>query len=540
MMTMDPVASGSDCPSKENIDLLFLLKDKLLQTMAVSKKSAKPPVGKADEIGDASDQVLAGSMGQAHSGYYKTAGVRLPGYGIQGGLQKFRGNFDLLTLNKKLSLARWLATYNWFVAPVIALRAGVVTDGFTFAGQPARDWVRQDADVRVQSGAASYDFGSIVRDITLEFLTTENVVVLWRKGIAFPYVEVLDAEDVSYKCDGGVESICLSFKRIPKKELPSKDRQLVMAETYGQALLRVMVGGGTHEVIQGQDDDYEFLSLSRGKRQDQFVAPSVLSIVDDLDFIELVKVGDWNGAYARRNIVRQMKKGTEVRTSDAAAIKAASATVAQIKAMKEKLAEMEGNTDLSSNHDVEVLWKTFAPEFFGKEGEITYSARQRIMGWGSWGAASVMQGFSQVRGNRGDMSRMMRADVLGVREVLVPFISSLFNHPEFMLPADSPNLSVEFSDRLLYDAEELNALARTLTSTGLGSFQLVREKLFGLDSAEESALNIAAAEASQGFKPPFEPKQGLLSLGGDGAVGSKGSGDGPGRPSGVSGEGVAE
>jgi len=139
------------------------------------------------------------------------------------------------------------------------------------------------------------------------------------------------------------------------------------------------------------------------------------------------------------------------------------------------------------------------------------------MGWGGWAALMVMKGFSQMRGNRGDVSELIRSDVLGWREEIEEFVGDLFNHRDFRLPGEVPWLGIRFSKNLLYTTEELTALARTLSSTGLGSFQTVREDYLGLDDLAESKLMQDSHERREDFTPPFEPKQGLLNPDPEGA-----------------------
>jgi hypothetical protein len=482
---------------------------------------------------DAEKMILAGFPVNHASGYYRSAGIRMPGYGILGGLQKFRGNFDLLSLRKKFQLSRWLFENNWFVGPVVSLKTGVVVDGFRFAGRSAREWVKVDESTRVQSPQASYDWSAVARDVVNELLLCDNVVALWRKGEEFPFVEVLDCESVEHASCGGKESITLSFKAFKGSEERLGKIISLYASQWGSDFCDLIRNGGTREIVQGDDPEFEFLSLTRGKRGDAFKPPSLLSIADDLDFIEMIKVGDWNGAFARQKIVRTMKKGTEVRTSDPSAIKAGKATAGEITAMKKRLDMLDGVSNLASSHDVALAWETFAPEFFGSEGSLTASPRQRIMGWGGWAALLIMQGFTQFRGGSGDISGILRIEVSGIRAEVVPFISKIFNHPDFGLPSSAPYLAVEFSDSLLYTTEELMAMARTLSGTGLASFETVREKYLGLDSASEGALLKDSHDDRLSFTPPFEGRQGLLQLDGADPYPSRG-GEG-GRPK--SGEG---
>jgi len=314
----------------------------------------------------AEEEILAGFHDMGVTSWHRSAGVRLPGGGTLSSLQRFRGNYDALGLKNKFKVARWLAEYNWFVAPVIALRRSVIMDGFSFKGQPAREWVKVNPDVRGQQPQVNYPWKRIVRDIVDELLTTENVVVVWRKNVEFPMIDIFDAEAVDYRCRCGQEMISLNYQKISKSKSPDKDTMSLLGAKYGAEWLDRFKNGGTKTIVQDVDEEFQFMVMSRGRRREELKPPSVLSIADDLDFVEMVKVGDWNGAFARKKLILHLTKGTKISSADRQVLKAMNATGPQIRALKEKVEGITGVGSISSNHDVAMDWEYLSSEFFGR------------------------------------------------------------------------------------------------------------------------------------------------------------------------------
>jgi len=94
---------------------------------------------------------------------------------------------------------------------------------------------------------------------------------------------------VEYTVVGGVPQIQVTVPRNPK--LPKK-----LIPVMGQKMWDAIKEGKPLVIVKGEDSGYDFAVMKSGKMNKPLQAPSITSILDDLDFIEAVRVGDWNGA----------------------------------------------------------------------------------------------------------------------------------------------------------------------------------------------------------------------------------------------------
>ena len=81
------------------------------------------------------------------------------------------------------------------------------------------------------------------------------------------------------------------------------------------------------------EDCFGFAILKEGRTGQPPPPPALTSILDDLDFIEAVRVGDWNGADSRREVIRHTKMGGGVSSGPNAGTARNNAKSAEVKAI---------------------------------------------------------------------------------------------------------------------------------------------------------------------------------------------------------------
>ena len=409
--------------------------------------------------------------------------------------QKFRVNWYGLERRTLGRLARLVIERNWFAATVHKINKGLYGSGFRFRAAEAQVW----------AAAGDYPFKRLHDDLLEEWLVSDCVVAFWRTDVepgTLPIIEVPDMEDVEYNVVGGVPRIEVTVVRNPKIE----------------ASLRTLIGGKMWDAIYSgkrlviiKDDPssgYDFAVMKAGKSARPLPPPAITAILDDLDFIEAVRVGDWNGAWSRREIIRHTKKGFGVSSGPNAGTARGNAKYAEIQAILRAMKNILGKTDVATNFDQEIAWLTFPGDFFAPE--MVEAAHQRLIFWGGMAAILLLKTDSQITGLSGFLTDRLRVQVETFREDFSVFLCAIFNSPSFKQNFPSaPDLTPAWSVKPLYTGEALNKLVTLFSTYAIVSPQTVRE-MVGVEDAVESARLRDAHTRPDDFTPPYEPRQGLL------------------------------
>ncbi len=407
--------------------------------------------------------------------------------------QKFRQNFYNLPVKQLLGISRLMSERNWFVEPVNRSRFNIYGAGFRFSTKKARDWAE----------ANGYDFQQIHDDLLWEYLYSSAVVALWRKNPepgTIPRIEVPALTDVEVVSEIGRNGIRITFPKNAKLEDSAKDRM-------GQKMFDA-VKTGKPLTIYEEDEFWDFKVMKSGKSRDPIQAPSITAILDDLDFIECVKVGDWNGAWSRREIIRQTKKGYSTNSGPNAGRTTNNAKIGDLNSILKKMQAIQGKYEMATNFDQDVSWITFLAEFFDKD--IADSARSNLIHWGGLPAILMLRTESQISGISAPMLMRLREEVEGFRAGFARFLKSVFNSDSFKANfPDSPALIPQWSVKPLYSIKELTDLL-VPAMKGVVSPQTIRESFLGLDDESESALMLESHKNRDGYIPPHEANQGLL------------------------------
>ena len=427
----------------------------------------------------------------------KSAGIPITGGKSMVDAQRFRVNWYELDRKQLNRIARLMCERNWFAAPVHALRKKMYGGGFRLATQEARDW----------AASGTYPFKRIHDDLLHEYLVNDAAFCFWRTDVAsdsLPMIEIPDIENVDYQVIGGVPTAWIKVERNGKIADSLKD-------VLGLKLWEAIKSGKPLVLVKGDTTSgYDFAMLKAGKSTALISPPSLTGILDDLDFIEAARVGDWNGAWSRREIIRQTKKGYGVSSGPNAGTVRNNAKYAELQNILKAMKAIVGKTDVATNFDQEIDWKVFPSDFFNSE-QIT-AAKERLIFWGGLAAVMLLKTDSQITGLAAFLYDRIRVEVESFREDFGPFLAGVFNSETFIknFPG-APLLTVAWGVKSLYTGAALQAESTFLSTYGLAAPQTLRER-YGIDDVAESARMLAAQANRDAYTPVYEPRQGLLPM----------------------------
>lgn len=438
--------------------------------------------------------------------------------------QKFRNNYLTMGLRDIAGICRIACERNWFLSPVIDLRKSSQMDGFKVLdpkGKPVKTGI--------------YDFHSLADDVFAESLTTSNAIAIWRKNSnGVPHISILNTENTEYQNIGGVEILRVYCQKMTttngRLSQPAID---AITDSLGEKMTKAQINGGWVEIVKGRDEEWDFELMSDGARNVCVKRPVIESILDPLDFLDLMEVGDWNLAWFRKDVIRQVKKGYKG-TGGQGTLGGVDVTTGQIKQLGEGMKKINGNANVPTNHDVDFSYHSIAPEFF--DPKQIEAAVNKIMLFGGVEAAVLLGNFSQQDGAAPTLMRHARVAAWGRRDRVARFLNRIFARAEFdqvTKAVRGGEFRFEWSDRTLYSVDELLSKV-SKTADGVLSTRSRRE-ILDIDNDREVTRLKLEHKDREGYAPSFEAKQGLLSAMFEDlrdAKASGGSGDGGvgGRP----------
>lgn len=405
--------------------------------------------------------------------------------------QKFRNNWSRQPIRSQISAVRHYARYNWFLNPVLGLRAASHGAGFRVVGE--------DPD---------YDMESLVDDIVEEDLVSSNSVCLWRTEVDRPQITVLNAERVEYSAIGGIEKIILQCSA-DRAMAADKENESIYRTALGDRMYEACCRGTCVKIVRGHDADWNFAYMGRGKRSGCFATPALIGLLDALDFLELMGVGDWNLAMKRKDLMLLIKKGFKVTTGGNAVVNSVNITKPDVQTLGEGFAKVNGISTVPMNHDVDLSYLTVDPENF--KPEMLKSATDKIMLYGGIEAVVLLGEFSQQNGAAPSLMRNARTEAFARRRRIERLLRTIGREPEFSgVFKDADKAVFTWSVKSLYSIEELNQLSNGM-APGLGSPKTRRE-LYDLDDGQESERMLAAHAHRKAYTPAFEAGQGMVPL----------------------------
>jgi hypothetical protein len=460
--------------------------------MPTAKNTSEKKGGAAQLVASMFDWALGGLGGWLAVGIYTSRGRR-----AMIDKQKFRNNYAAMSLRDLFCVCRRVAKSHWFVRPVLALRHASHTDGFQ-----AVDGEGEAIDPQ------AYDFSGLVSDIAWEDLRSSNVIAIWKKGgTTTPDIAILKAEQVDYRHVGGLEIIRIQYSNELGRCGLSLDTRNTITERLGQRMADAQLLGKSIEIVKGLDEEWDFEVMTGGPRGDGLEQPEIESILDTIDFLDLMGIGDWNIGWFRKDFARLLRKGYKG-TSGAGPTAGVDITKPEVKEIGDGLSKMSGNANLVMNHDMDLGYLGVDPKNI--DPESIKSAIDRLMMFGGIEGAVLIGGFSQQNGAAPTLMRNARASAFARRKRIARFIAAIFGNAEFKSVLDQANggIHCEWSDRTLYSVDELLAMA-TRTADGVASTRTRRERL-GLDNDREGKRLKAEHADRTAYAPSFEAKQGLL------------------------------
>ncbi len=409
------------------------------------------------------------------------------------GALKVRPNWYGIARKEIDKLARLVVERNWFARGIHEQRLNVYSHGFRFTTPEAREW----------AGKGTYPFERYQKDMIEEWLVSRNLVVWWKRNPddgTLPALNIPNNGDVEFESIGGIQQITLTFemrRNLPDSMLPKLGQRLFDAIKKGKKL-----------IIPEGDPEFAFRVMKSGKSAAPgFPVSPLVTIFDDLDFIEAIRVGDWNGAKARWEIIRQTKKGYAVTAGQQAGTPRNNAKPAELKAIVKAMKEIVGKLDIATNFDQEIGYVLFPKEHF--HAELLSEVKQRLLMYGGVFAVMLLKTDSQIVGLGEFMMQMLRNEVLAFREDLGKLLVSIFADSSFRSGmTDAPDLIPRWSVKPLYSAKALNELITLHATYGLSAPQSLRE-LLDIDDEAESARMLESHEEPKKYTPPFEPRQGI-------------------------------
>jgi hypothetical protein len=440
--------------------------------------------------------------------------------------QKGRNNYYKLDGRRQAFLCRRVAEVNWFFRGVLPIRHAVTIAGF------------KAINAKDKTPITDYDFQALVSDIVSEHLISSNVVCLWRKGEKLPYVSVLDMDRVEYSAPGGIERIVIQYTadQVMARDQENKDEYI---KVLGERMYKAQTTGGKITIIKWEnEEEWDFEVMTDGKRRGAFSTPEMVSILSTIDFMELMDIGDWNLAFARKDVMRWIKKGYKVAHGSGAGVNSVDITKPEIDEIGTAFSKLNGNCNVPMNHDVEVGYLTMSSEVFNPDQ--VKSAVNKLLFYGGIEAVVLLGSFSQQNG--ASPSLMWRSRVLAEsrREKVESLLRRIFAAPEFSGidwgVEEGQDIQFKWSVKPLYSLEELMKVVKE-TNDGTLSPQ-TRRSYLDVDNDEECRLMKEAHADRESYMPPFEAGQALLAAyfpdefeQGNASSSSSGSPGSPGRPS---------
>ncbi len=398
-----------------------------------------------------------------------------------------------------IKVGRNLETDHHFFQPVMKIRNQYFGANFEVQGPDGE-----------RDPAQTLKWRRLVRDVWQEFLLADSVVILWQDG-GIP--AAMNGEDVEYENKFGQEKVTirLGTQKVSKE----------LRKSLGEKLANALERDGKVEVLNGKTGTLNCRVLTLAKDGAGLAWPSMKAAMMDLAIIELLKIGEWNGAFARRNLVRQAKKGHEIKSGNLAGQPLHFYKTAFGKQLFKFLSEKIGYSELVGNFDLEFEYVFLPADFF--DPKIYEAVHRRLMIWaGGAGLIAESSDKSDERFARG--LDMLRNESLASRSLVSGFLEEVFSK----FPGWTAGNRVAFSNSVFFTGKQLLAYVSQAATNGHMSPQTAREWL-GLNEQVESRRMKESRDHVENYTPPFEAKQGMQTPGSAAPPTTAG-----GRPSGAS------
>ena len=384
------------------------------------------------------------------------------------------------------------------------------------------------------------EYWRLTRDMFLEALPCDNAVVVWVEPqgdtdgpAAMARAIVMNCYDVKYDDSFGIPTLSVKF---PKRPL-SESQKAGLGERYAKALSE-----GT-ELILDEAEGEHFVVLSSAKLGNGLGTPRLRAVFDELSALELAMKGDWNAFWTMKDVIRQVKKGHDIKTGNLAGMPMHFIKKKDAEQILKGLSNKAGSFDTVTNFDVEIKYPTLEidPKFL--DAKKYGGVMTQLLQW----AGPIGLLFKTEQGRAlDDMIPILEAEMLHWRDQVKMVVEQVINSPTYdpgfgepapntsdaaskpkpkkgkakaaaKLPPTPPNadpgdpqrLQVTFNPLTLATLKNIIALVTAGITNGIMSPQTGRKRL-GLIEAVENANMVAAQANKENYTPVFEAKQGLL------------------------------
>ena len=409
-----------------------------------------------------------------------------------------------------------------FVQWLVAARLSFYNAGFTLGsatGQKATaDWLKQ---------RSAYPFARLARDVWKEYQICSNVVAFWKQNKAddtsriagLPRVTIFDCDRVDYTNDFGVEIV--SYTPIRRKLTPEEKRAL--GPRYADA-----IENGKKITLDPRLGEMSKV-LSTAKSGYGLAMPRWRAIMDDLAILDLLKIGDWNGAWARKKLLRHGKKGHDVVGHGPLAGQPVYFFRPEFgKKLTKLLNDTPGFSELMTNFDLDLSYNFLSADFF--ENKVYAAVELRLDRWAGPLGMMMREGTTPSP----YLMPIFKAEGTAEREIVGDFLADILNDPSFVGKEKAPSQRIipQWDDTVFFNEKMLLGWFQFAYQNGLMSPQTCRRFLALSDEGETESLTDAHTRADD-YTPVFEAKQGLLSEVAGGQQASRTGAAEGGRPSNV-------
>jgi hypothetical protein len=385
------------------------------------------------------------------------------------------------------------------------------------------------------------EYRRLTRDIFLEALTCDNAVVVWveqpeedEEAAALSRAIVMNCGDVRYDDSFGVPTLAVRFRKRQISE-SQKDK---LGERYAKALAE------GSELVLDESHGEHFVVLSNEKLGNGLGVPRLRSVFDELSALELAGKGDWNAFWTMKDVIRQVKKGHDIKTGNLAGMPMHFIKEKEARAILGGLRNKAGSFDAVTNFDVDIKYPTLEidPKFL--DAKKYGGVMQQLLQW----AGPIGLLFKTEQGRAlDDMIPILNAEMEHWREEVRIIVEQIINDPSYdpgmgepapnsadaaskpvdgstavkppkgkaaaspedADPDDPARLQVTFNPLTLATLKNVVALVTAGLTNGIMSPQTGRKRLGLVEAVENANMKVAAAN-KENYTPVFEAKQGLL------------------------------
>lgn len=404
---------------------------------------------------------------------------------------KYRRDWINMIPSDAISVLRYFTPRHWFLGPLTASRKAILHDGFSLM-PAAKAWNEIDGN----PWKTRVNFDRIFGDCFWEMVLASNLIVMWKHeptNTGEISMEVLDSEHSKYEYD--------QAKQMNYITLPGA------TATRNSNKVRKLYSDGTDQ--DGKDTGKRFAVWQPCKTSFGLNYPELAAMMDDVELLEMFRVGDWNGAYKRREMIRHSKLGYGVTAGQHAATPRTHATKKRTENVTKMMNIVDGAADIATNFDHIVEWNLFPSEFFNQDA--TEKIRQRLVFHGGFFAQMLLSTKGQIEANGGFLLHQLREWTLNTRDELRKFLCRIVNSESFLGAdaAGAPVIDVAWSMRSLYSVDDAINRVTKLSASGIMSPQTARSE-YGLSNEQEASNLKAAHDDRHGYTPAFERAQGMV------------------------------